>query len=155
MEIRAATNQDAPDIRRVVFSVLTEYDLTAEHETIDIDLRDIERDYCARGGCFEVVIDENDKIVGTVGLYPHDHRTCELRKMYLLPANRGKGIGKKLMDRMLAKAKALGFQHMVLETSSKLVDAIAMYRRYGFTPTQDFPTCPRCDQAYELMLDSP
>jgi len=155
MEIRAATNQDAPDIRRVVFSVLEEYDLTAEHETIDIDLRDIERDYFARGGCFEVVIDEDDKIVGTVGLYPYDHGTCELRKMYLLPAYRGKGTGKKLMDRMLAKAKALGFQHMVLETSSKLVNAIAMYRRYGFTPTQHFPTCPRCDQAYELTIESP
>jgi len=42
---------------------------------------------------FEVVVDAENQIVGTVGLYPLDTRNCELRKMYLLPACRGQGMG--------------------------------------------------------------
>ncbi len=153
MEIREATNQDADSIRSMIFSILAEYDLMAEHEGVDADLGDIEANYMARGGSFDVVVDTNNLIVGTVGLYPLDAKTCELRKMYLIPACRGKGMGRKLLDRVLDKAKSQGFERMVLETSSKLVEAIAMYKRYGFTRAEDFPTCLRCDQAYELALE--
>ncbi len=154
MEIRQASNQDTADIRTVIFSILAEYGLMAEHEGVDADLADIEGNYMARGGSFDVVVDAENKIVGTVGLYPLDQQTCELRKMYLIPACRGKGIGKKLLDRALDKARLQGFLRIVLETSSKLVEAIAMYERYGFTRAEDFPTCLRCDQAYELTLVS-
>jgi len=52
MEIRAATNQDAADIRTVVFSILEEYGLMAQHAGVDADLDDIEGNYAVGGGCF-------------------------------------------------------------------------------------------------------
>lgn len=151
MLIRPATNDDAEAIRRVVFGVLAEYDLTAEHQGVDADLDDVVGHYAARGGLFEV-IEEDGAVVGTVGLFPKGDGVCELRKMYLVPACRGRGWGRMLMDRMLDAARRLGFRRMELETSSKLIEANALYRRYGFAPLTDPHLSIRCDRAYARDL---
>jgi len=152
MQIRAATNDDAEAIRQVVFGILREYDLMAEHEGVDADLNDIEANYAARGGMFEIVEIDEGGIVGTVGVHARDDGVCELRKMYLLPEYRGRGWGRKLLERALAFARTNGFRRMELETSSKLVEAIALYKRNGFTPlARDSMAC-RCDQAFGLDL---
>jgi len=152
MLIRPATNDDADAIRRVLFSVLAEYNLTTEHRGVDTDLDDIAGNYFARGGLFEVVELADRGIVGMVGLYAKDDGVCELRKMYLLPDMRGQGIGRQLLDRMLAAARQRGFKRMELETSSKLVEAIALYRRYGFTSYRGPHLALRCDEAFYLDL---
>ncbi|HOZ49211.1 MAG TPA: GNAT family N-acetyltransferase [Candidatus Hydrogenedentes bacterium] len=150
--IRAATNADAPAIRGLVFGVLAEYGLEPDPAGTDIDLDDIEAGYMARGGWFEVVEDADVLIVGSAGLYPLDSSTCELRKMYLAPQVRGLGLGRHLMERAMAAAVALGFHRMVLETAAVLVEAIALYRQYGFRPYTPEHLAARCDQAYERRL---
>ena len=83
MRLRAANNSDAETIRRLVFSVLEEYGLQSDPETTDSDLDDIEGSYLRSGGCFDLAETDDGEIVGTVGVYPIDSKTCELRKMYL------------------------------------------------------------------------
>ena len=97
-----------------------------------------------------LVIDGN--IVACVGVYRHNSSTCELRKMYCLPAYRGRGYGQQLLDHALAEAKALKFKRVVLETASALKEAIVLYQRYGFTPYEPDHMAERCDQAFELYL---
>ena len=152
MRIRSATNADADAVRNLVFGVLDEYGLRAEHKGVDADLFDLEANYIARGGMFEVVEDERGRLIGTVGLYPKGHGVAELRKMYLIPEARGQGIGKKLMDRLLDQARTLGFHRIELETASVLVEAIGLYRRYGFRPINPEHLAARCDQAFALDL---
>jgi putative acetyltransferase len=171
MLIRSATNADAQAVRDLVFGVLGEYGLLAEHEGVDADLGDIEANYILRGGMFDLVFDENacdplpygrgsvsggsvlgERLIGTVGLYPRDPDVSELRKMYLLKSARGKGLGKLLLERVLARARALGFRRIELETSSKLIEAIGLYKKYGFTPFSPEHIACRCDQAYALDL---
>ena len=101
---------------------------------------------------FYVLENEQGEIVGTLGLCRIDARTCELRKMYLAQAYRGRGMGKKLMEKALAEARRLGFQKMILETASVLTEAIQLYRSYGFTPYESEHLSCRCDQAYSLDL---
>lgn len=152
LKIRPATNNDAEAVTALVFGVLAEYGLTPDPTTTDADLRDVERNYRARGGCFEVVDDGRGRIVGSVGLYPLEEGTCELRKMYLAPEVRGIGLGKQLLERMIEMARELGFERIVLETANVLVEAIALYTSYGFQPVQADHLSARCDQAYELRL---
>ena len=152
MRIRLATNRDADAIRRVVFGVLAEYGLVAEHRGVDVDLDDIEANYFAAGGLFEVVEDEKGAIVGTVGLFAKGAGVCELRKMYLFPAMRGQGLGRQLLDRMLSEARQRGFKRMELETSSKLVEAIRLYQRNGFVRFIAPHLACRCDEAFYLDL---
>ena len=73
---------------------------------------------------------------------------CELRKMYLHPEERGKGIGKRLLEHALFKAKELGFKKVMLETASELKEAIGLYRKYGFEPFEAEHLSTRCDQAF-------
>ncbi len=150
--IRTATNRDIPAIQEVVFSVLAEYGLQADPEGTDADLADIERDYLQRGGAFDVVEDASGQIVGTAGLYPLDAQRAELRKMYLQPSARGQGLGKQLLERILAKAECLGFAEVRLETNSVLKEAVQLYQKYGFTPAEAEHLSPRCDQVYSLQL---
>ena len=59
-----------------------EFGLTPEPGGTDADLNDIETEYFERGGLFEILEDANGNLLGTVGLFPLDEQTVELRKMY-------------------------------------------------------------------------
>lgn len=151
MIFRKATNADASSINEVVFSVLKEYGLKPDPVETDLDLTDLERFYFSTGGHFEVC-ELDGCVVGTWGLYPLTNKSCELRKMYLDPACRGKGLGKLMLDRALKKARELGFHRVELETASILKEAIGLYQKRGFKPIARRHLASRCDQAFELYI---
>ena len=149
--LRTATNDDSGLIRSLVFKVLNEYNLKSSPTITDSDLKNIEESYFDRGGLFEVLILDN-KIVGCVGLYPNSDKEVELRKMYFEKSIRGKGIGKKLLEHCIAKAAELGFKTITLETASVLVEAISLYKKYGFKEFYPQHLSTRCDQAFILKI---
>ena len=69
---------------------------------------------------------------GVAALLGGDPDTCELRKMYFLPALRGLGAGSALMQTCLAAARGFGFRRCYLETLTGMDAAKALYRRSGF-----------------------
>ena len=150
--LRPANNKDCDNITSLVYSILREYDLKPDPVCTDADLKDIESSYFDRGGTFFVLEAEDGSIIGAYGLYPIDDKTCELRKMYLHKAYRGKGLGKFLLDDALLKARKLGFKRMILETASILKEAIALYKSYGFVQYEPQHMSSRCDKAYQLVL---
>ena len=150
--LRTADNKDCECIARLVYRVLKEYGLKPDPACTDVDIKDIESSYFDRGGTFLVLEVEDGSIVGAYGLYPMDERTCELRKMYLDKAYRGKGLGKFLLEDALSKARRLGFERMILETATVLKEAIALYKSYGFIEYNPQHMSSRCDQAYMLEL---
>ncbi len=150
--IRPAVAADADAIRAVIQAVLPEFGLPSDPAGTDRDLAGIPANYLERGGTVDVVADSAGRIVGCCAVYPMDAATCELRKMYLLPAARGHGLGQRLLARALAFARGRGFQRMELETASVLTDAIALYQRAGFAPIARKAESQRCDQAFALAL---
>lgn len=153
MKIRLATNQDKEQIKSIVFGVLSEYGLKNDPQGTDSDLEDIEGNYISCGGTFVVVENTEGQILGTGGLFYLRPKVCELRKMYLLKETRGKGIGKQIMDHLLAQAHNLGFERIELETASVLKEAISLYTRYGFCPIEcSSHLASRCDKSYALDL---
>ena len=151
--MRAATNADAEAVRALVFGVLHEYGLKPSPTDTDADLFDIETSYFERGGRFDVLINGEGKIIGTVALYPTDAGTVELRKMYLHKDARGQGHGRKLLEHALAAAKQMRIRRITLETASVLKEAIALYTRSGFRPCASQHMSARCDQTFELILN--
>ncbi|MBM3267038.1 MAG: GNAT family N-acetyltransferase [Candidatus Sericytochromatia bacterium] len=152
--VREAAAADGQAIRDLVYGVLAEYGLEPDPAATDADIQDVAASYGARGGVFEVVEDAGGRCVGTVGLYPLDDGVCELRKMYLARDARGHGLGKRLLARTVDRARALGFRRVELETASALVEAIGLYRRFGFQAKASGHMSPRCDQAFYLDLDT-
>jgi putative acetyltransferase len=72
--------------------------------------------------------------------------------MYLARPARGRGCGRRLLEHALARAAALGFTRVVLETASVLREAVALYERSGFRPYVSEHLAARCDTAYYLDL---
>jgi len=151
--IRSASNADCGRVQNLVFGVLREYGLEPDLQGTDRDIVDIETHYIERGGVFELIEDAEGELLGTVGLYPMDKDTVELRKMYFSPGLRGKGFGKKTLQRMIEKARELGFKKIYLETARVLKEAVHLYEKFGFEPTNEKHT-PRCDAAYFLVIGS-
>jgi putative acetyltransferase len=152
--IRVASNNDSERVRALVFNVLAEFGLQPDPETTDSDLKNIEAHYLSRGGLFEVIEDQKGILLGSVGIYPIDVNTCELRKMYFIPQVRGSGLGSHILQRTIDQARRLGFKRMVLETSSKLEAANRLYTRFGFQPITSDHLASRADQAYALELSA-
>jgi len=61
-----------------------------------------------------------------------DASTCEMKRLYVLPAYNGQGIGKKLCIEIIDQAKRLGYKKMVLDTLGRLQPALHLYKELGF-----------------------
>jgi GNAT superfamily N-acetyltransferase len=57
----------------------------------------------------------------------------ELKRMYVAPELRGRGIGRALLARLEAEARNLGLTRLVLETGTRQLEAIALYQSAGFS----------------------
>lgn len=88
----------------------------------------------AQPGRAYFVVELEGTVCGGGGIAPLDGHadTCELRKMYFLPALRGKGAGDALMRVCLDAARALGYRRCYLETLTGMDAAQKLYARHGF-----------------------
>lgn len=152
---RTATNRDTGRIVFLVKKVLPEFGLLYSPETSERDLQDIEATYMKNGGTFEVIENEKREIIGTVALLKLDNKQCKMRKMYVDKRYRKSGLGRKLMERMLAKATELGFSEIILETVHSMTAAIALYEKYGFRRIEGHTAAsPRCDIVMSKKLNA-
>lgn len=82
------------------------------------------------------VVEKDEIILGGCGigkLIDAEIKICELQKMYLAKAARGKGIAKELMQKCLAFAKQVGYDKCYIETLPFMKDAQKLYVKSGFT----------------------
>lgn len=84
------------------------------------------------------VAEREGEVVGTVGLTDEGERTAQLRWFLVTPDARG-GLGARLLDACLAKARDEGFRHVKLWTVDGLDAAAALYTRAGFRRTEENP----------------
>lgn len=145
---RRAADVDAEAVGRLVFEVLGRYGLAPERDGIDRDLEALDASY--RGGFFDLLEDAGGALVGTVAVRRLDNRCGELRRMYLRPDWRSRGLGRACLGHALAWSRGQGLERLELETASVLREALALYRWAGFTPMVGENEARRCDQRLQL-----
>lgn len=136
----------------VVCTVLAEYGLGWEPIGADEDVLEVEKYYLAAGGEFWV-IEQQNRIVGTGAYYPikRGEKAVEIRKMYLLPAVRGRGLGKYLLQQLESAIAWRGFEQIWIETASVLTQAVKLYETSGYQQAEGVETA-RCDRVYLKLL---
>lgn len=148
--IREVVAEDVPDVIRLVAETLAEFGLAfGQGSPTDEQLRTLPASY--EGGAFWVAYD-GSRLLGTCGLYPESPGIYELRKMYLRPAARGRGLGKQLLETALAWARERGATHVVLDTMEKMTRAIAFYEAHGFVRDDTQIRGARCSRGYIRAL---
>ena len=78
--------------------------------------------------------------VGCAGIrpVPDEPAACELKRMFVAPEARGRGIARALLERLEEEAVSLGYSAMWLETGTEQPEAIALYESHGFDPIAGF-----------------
>ena len=132
--IREIEEKDNKQVENVIRTCLIEFG--ANHKGTawtDSDLGRFSEIYNTEGNKYWVVVDENDIIVGGVGIGELEgiDDVCELQKMYCLPEIRGTGVSHKLMDIALDYARHY-YSRCYLETLDNMIAAQKFYEKYGF-----------------------
>lgn len=150
--IRSWMPDDREAAAAVIRDTLAEYGLTWEPAGADRDVLEVEASYINIGGEFWV-IEQQGKIVGTAAYYPvqRGKKAVEIRKMYLLPAARGKGLGRYLLQELENAIASRSFQAIWVETASVLKEAVKLYESSGYQAATGVETA-RCDRVYLKFL---
>lgn len=96
----------------------------------------------------------NLQLSGCVALRKIEVNICEMKRLFLRPQFRGRGVGRTLADAIIAEARTIGYTRMRLDTVEPVMkDAVAMYRRLGFREIAPYCENPIAGALYmELQL---
>jgi putative acetyltransferase len=109
-------------------------------QSFDQELAGLPGDYAPPEGRL-LLAEYEGQLAGCVALHKLDPSICEMKRLYLRPQFRGKGLGRALADRIIAEARHIGYHRMRLDTVEPVMkDAVAMYRKLGFKEIA--PYCP-------------
>jgi GNAT superfamily N-acetyltransferase len=107
---------------------------------------DLDGDHMPRAGAAELSPPDGAFVVGRVdgepiccgGIKRLDTRTCEIKKMYVVPAFRARGVARALLHALEAKARELGYAIARLDTGPKQRRAQGLYESEGYVEIDDF-----------------
>jgi len=83
---------------------------------------------------FYVAIDYKENAVGCGALKHFNDSTAEIKRMYVKPNFRGRGISKLILKQLEDYAKELNYQRLILETGLKQPEAMSLYEKFGYKP---------------------
>ena len=99
--------------------------------------------YAAPAGELLLARDAEGTALGCVALRPLPiEGACEMKRLYVAPRGRGRGLGRALVDAVLATAKRIGYREMRLDTLPSMAEAIPLYTKAGFVPIAPYYDTP-------------
>ncbi len=119
-------------------AVFAEY---LKQQNFDKELEDLSKKYGMPYGRLYLLRCDGDA-AGCIALRRIDEKSCELKRLYIKPAYRGRGISKKLVQLVISDAKEIGYQFILLDTLPFLKSAIKLYRSAGFYEIPKFNDSP-------------
>ena len=134
-KIREIQVEDNSKIAKAIRDILIEFGVPKVGTAYADTILDTLFEAYSEDNCIYYVIEKDNEILGGAGikqLENYNNTVCELQKMYFLPNARGIGLGSKMMELCLKKAKEYGFKQCYLETLPYMEGARKLYRNVGF-----------------------
>ena len=133
--IREIQQNDNQQIAQVIRDVLIEMGVPKVGTAYEDAALDMMFETYINNTSMYYVVTRGNKIIGGAGIAQLENsieNISELQKMYFSPEARGKGLGSKMMETCLQKAKELGYEKCYLETLPYMNDARKLYEKVGF-----------------------
>lgn len=125
-------------------------------ETKDREILENPEKSILRKGGYIFMVHLGRDAVGCAALIPMENNVYELSKMAISPRLRGRGIGRKLLEHVIAQARVIGAKSLFLGSSTKLSNAVHLYEAVGFchVSPEKIPPMPytRADVFMEMQL---
>jgi ribosomal protein S18 acetylase RimI-like enzyme len=122
-------------------------------QSFDKELAELPGEYAPPRGRL-LVAEYGGELAGCVALHPLQETVCEMKRLYLRPQFRGKGLGRILAETIISEARSIGYSAIRLDTVEPVMkDAVAIYRRLGFQEIPPYCANPIAGALYmELKL---
>jgi putative acetyltransferase len=86
-----------------------------------------------------LVVRDGERAVACGGICRFDDTRAELKRMYVVPEARGRGLGRRVLVELEAEARRLGYRGVVLETGDRQPEALGLYRSAGYERIPCYP----------------
>ncbi len=142
IEIRLAATPEDVDIARAMFR---EYEASIGvdlcFQSFETELAELPGSYAPpRGRLYLLQI--NDEVAGCIALRPKGENDCEMKRLYVRATHRGTGAGRRLAERVIADARAIGYARMLLDTLATMQTAQRLYESLGFVDAEPYTHNP-------------
>ena len=139
--IIAETQEDYSEAR----VLLREYEAESEVDLcflgFEEEIETLERMYGPPGGRF-LLLRVEERTAGCVALEDSGGKICEMKRLYVRPEFRGKGLGRKCAEEVVQIAREMGYAALRLHTLPSMRAAIALYRSMGFAEIAPYDETP-------------
>ena len=154
--LQPRSQQDWAHARELLEQYAASLNLDLSFQNFAHELQQLDREYAPPSGAFllaEDFVGENRMYVGCVGLRRFSAGVGEIKRLYTVPAARGRGVGRLLAEGIIAAAKELAYARLLLDTLPGMGAAQSLYASLGFKPTAAYRFNPVPGTAFlELML---
>jgi putative acetyltransferase len=110
-------------------------------QNFGMEVAELPGKYAPPGGRLALALMDGEP-AACIALRQFDTERCEVKRLYVRPRFRSSGLGRKLMDWVIAEARRMGYREMVGDTMPVMAQALEMYRRMGFERTGPYAENP-------------
>lgn len=122
-------------------------------QNFEQELEELPGHYAPPGGRLYLAFDK-DRPAGCIALRKISRDDCEMKRFYVCPLFRGRGVGKQLATLAIGEARQIGYKRILLDTVPAMKRAISLYRALGFKPIPAYRKNPVPGATFmELKLD--
>lgn len=135
--LQAEGAEQLAQVRELWLEYAAHLGLDLSFQNFEQELARLPADYAPPRGRLLLAFGD-ERIAGTVALHEFSEGVCEMKRLYVRAEFQGQGIGRALVERLIAEARAIGYARMCLDTLPSMTQARNLYRALGFEEIEPY-----------------